>query len=44
MEHRPWHDQYDEGIPTSLSYPSVPIFHFLEDSAKKFPDKPCTIF
>jgi long-chain acyl-CoA synthetase len=44
MEHRPWHDYYDEGIPTSLSYPEVPIFHFLENSAKKYPDKPCTIF
>ncbi len=44
MEHRPWHDFYDEGIPSSLSYPAVPIFHFLEDSAKKYPDKPCTIF
>jgi len=44
MEHRPWHDHYDEGIPTSLTYPAVPIFHFLEDSAKKFPDKPCTLF
>lgn len=44
MEHRPWHDYYDEGIPTSLTYPAVPIFHFLEDSAKKYPDKPCTIF
>ncbi len=44
MEHRPWHDFYDEGIPASLTYPAVPIFHFLEDSAKKFPDKPCTIF
>ncbi len=44
MEHRPWHDYYDEGIPTSLSYPAVPIFQFLEDSAKKYPEKPCTIF
>lgn len=44
MEHRPWHDNYDEGIPVSLSYPAVPIFHFLENSAKKYPDKPCTIF
>ena len=44
MEHRPWHDYYDEGIPPSLSYPEVPIFHFLENSAKKYPDKPCTIF
>ena len=44
MEHRPWHDYYDEGVPTSLSYPEVPIFQFLENSAKKYPDKPCTIF
>ena len=44
MEHRPWHDCYDEGIPNSLTYPEVPLFHFLEDSAKKYPDKPCTIF
>lgn len=44
MEHRPWHDCYDEGIPSSLTYPEVPLFHFLEDSAKKYPDKPCTIF
>jgi long-chain acyl-CoA synthetase len=44
MEHRPWHDYYDEGIPTSLEYPEVPIFHFLEQSAKKYPHKACTIF
>jgi len=44
MEHRPWHDCYDEGIPNSLTYPEVPLFHFLEDSAEKYPDKPCTIF
>jgi len=44
MDHRPWHDYYDEGIPSSLTYPAVPLFHFLEDSAKKYPDKPCTIF
>jgi long-chain acyl-CoA synthetase len=44
VDHRPWHDYYDEGIPTSLTYPAVPIFHFLEESAKKYPDKPCTIF
>ncbi len=44
MEHRPWHDCYDEGVPTSLSYPPVPIFNFLDESAKNFPDKPCTIF
>jgi long-chain acyl-CoA synthetase len=44
MEHRPWHDYYDEGIPATLSYPEVPIFHFLENSAEKYPAKACTIF
>jgi long-chain acyl-CoA synthetase len=44
MEHRPWHDYYDKGIPTSLSYPEVPIFHFLDESTKQYPDKACTIF
>ncbi len=44
MEHRPWHDFYDPGIPNSLEYPPVPIFHFLDESTKKYPDKPCTIF
>jgi long-chain acyl-CoA synthetase len=44
MEHRPWHDYYDEGIPTSLSYPEVPITHFLEKSAQNYPEKACTIF
>jgi len=44
MDHRPWHDYYDDGIPTSLSYPSVPVFHFLDESTKNYPDKACTIF
>lgn len=44
MEKRPWHDWYDEGVPVSIDYPDVPLFHFLEDSARKYPDQPCTIF
>lgn len=44
MERRPWHDWYDEGVPVSIDYPEVPLFHFLENSAQKFPDQPCTIF
>ena len=44
MESRPWLKNYDEGIPGSLEYPKVPLFHFLEESARKYPDRPCTLF
>jgi long-chain acyl-CoA synthetase len=44
MEHRPWHDYYDEGVPISLTYPPIPIFQYLQENAKKYPDKACTIF
>lgn len=44
MEARPWHKFYDEGVPTSIDYPQKPLYHFLEDAAKEFPDKPATIF
>ncbi|PWH13605.1 MAG: long-chain fatty acid--CoA ligase [Anaerolineae bacterium] len=44
MENRPWLKNYDEGVPASLQYPNVPLFHFLEESARKYPDRPCTLF
>ncbi|MCS6992303.1 MAG: long-chain fatty acid--CoA ligase [Anaerolineales bacterium] len=44
MENRPWLKNYDEGVPASLDYPPVPLFHFLEESARKYPDRPCTLF
>jgi len=44
MEERPWFKHYDEGVPQSIDYPKVPLFYFLEESARKYPDKPCTIF
>jgi len=43
MTNRPWYKFYDPGVPTSLAYPTVPLQHFLEESARKTPDKPCTI-
>src|SRR3989338_4014927 len=36
---RPWHAQYDAGIPPTLSYPDVPLHRFLTDSARRFPDR-----
>jgi long-chain acyl-CoA synthetase len=44
MDDRPWVKNYDQGIPHSIDYPEVPLFHFLEESARKFPEVPCTIF
>ncbi|HEX7973107.1 MAG TPA: long-chain fatty acid--CoA ligase [Anaerolineales bacterium] len=44
MEDRPWLNCYDEGVPHHIDYPEVPLFHFLEESARKRPDSPCTIF
>lgn len=44
MDERPWLKHYDPGVPASIEYPRVPLFSFLEDSAKKYPDRACTIF
>lgn len=44
MVERPWLKKYDHGVPYSIDYPEVPLFQFLEDSAQKYPDRPCAIF
>ena len=44
MEDRPWLEYYDTGVPKHIDYPEVPLFHFLEEDAQKYPDTPCTIF
>ncbi len=44
MDARPWLKSYDKGVPQAIDYPKVPLFHFLEESARKYPDRPCTIF
>jgi long-chain acyl-CoA synthetase len=44
MDEHPWLKQYDQGVPFHINYPPVPLFYLLEESARKFPDCPCTIF
>ncbi len=44
MSDHPWIAHYDKGVPASIDYPKVPLFHFLEESARKYPDRACTIF
>jgi len=44
MDDKPWLKHYDKGVPHTIDYPAEPLFYFLEGSAKRFPDAPCTIF
>ena len=40
---RIWLKHYDAGVPASLSYPSAPLHHFLEESARRFPTHPAIL-
>ena len=44
MGTQPWFSHYDPGVPEHIEYPQKPLFGFLEESALKNPDRPCTIF
>jgi len=44
MNDKPWLAHYDKGVPHTVEIPNVPLFHFLEESARKYPDRACTIF
>jgi long-chain acyl-CoA synthetase len=44
MEARPWLGRYDQGVPQKIEYPPIPLFQLLAESAKKYPNTPCTIF
>ncbi len=44
MDDRFWTRNYDKGVPPHIDYPQIALQDFLEDSAKKYPDVPCTLF
>jgi len=44
MNDKPWLAHYDKGVPHTVDIPNVPLFHFLDESARKYPDRACTIF
>ena len=41
---KPWLKHYEPSVPPTLKYPSVPMQHFLENAAAKYPDHAVTIF
>ncbi len=44
MQNKPWLKKYDQGVPHTIEYPAIPLFGLLEQSAKKYPERVCTIF
>jgi len=41
---RPWYKNYDPGVPETIQYPEVPVFHFIEEAAAKIGGQACTVF
>lgn len=41
---RVWATQYDSRVPSSLSYPEVPLPQVLAQTAVRFPDRPAILF
>ena len=40
---RIWLKSYEAGVPATLSYPKVPLYHFLEESARRIPRNPAIL-
>jgi long-chain acyl-CoA synthetase len=43
-EVRPWSKHYDPEVPLHLTYPHIPLYRLLDETAVKRPDSPCTNF
>ncbi|MEM3580224.1 MAG: AMP-binding protein, partial [Candidatus Bathyarchaeia archaeon] len=41
---KPWYKFWPPGVRKHIDYPEVPLFEFLRDSAKKYPDKTAIIY
>ncbi|MBI4187589.1 MAG: long-chain fatty acid--CoA ligase, partial [Chloroflexi bacterium] len=37
-EDRPWFKFWPKGVPRHIDYPEMPVFEFLSNSARKYPD------
>lgn len=40
---RPWHEQYDPGVPRELAVPAIALTRFLREAARRHPGRACTI-
>ena len=39
-----WLKHYDPEVPTQLEYPRTPIYQLLDETAARYPDRPCANF
>ncbi len=44
MNDKPWLAHYDKGVPSTIDYPKASASFYLDESARKYPDRACTIF
>ncbi len=44
MSEKPWLAHYDDGVPAHIDYPEITLVEMFEQTARKYPDSPCTIF
>ncbi len=43
-EFRPWFKYYDPQVPPHLTYPHIPLYRLLDETAANHPSSPCTNF
>ncbi len=41
---KPWLKSYPPGMPSSLDYPRAPLYHFLQQSASSYPNRPAIVY
>ncbi len=41
---KPWLAHYDPGVPAEVEVPPIPLWRFLEESARRFPENPALEF
>jgi long-chain acyl-CoA synthetase len=41
---KPWFKYYDEGVPTTIDYPPIPLDQFLTDAAARHPNHTAIVF
>lgn len=41
---RVWYKNYEQGVPSTLTYPQAPLFKLLDDAAAEYPDRAAMIF
>lgn len=41
---KPWLKHYDKEVPPHIDYPRIPLYRQLDESASRFPERPCTRF